>query len=64
MSKINDLVFRAIVPRRLRPETPKEIDAMLDSMNAGPLPEATVQRMLGKIKNGLAPSPIETPRGD
>jgi len=48
--EVNELLFRAIVPRGLRPETPEEIDAMLDAIGGEALPEATVQRMLRKIR--------------
>ena len=49
-AELNELVFKAIVPKGLRPETPEEINAMLDSLEAEPQPEETVQRMLRKIR--------------
>ena len=49
-AELNDLVFKAIVPKGLRPETPEEIDAMLDVIGGEALSEDTVQRMLQKIR--------------
>lgn len=54
---INDLVFKAIVPKGLRPETPEEIDAMLDALGGEMQSEDDVQRMLRKIRG-------EEPLGD
>jgi len=48
--ELNELLFKAIVPRGLRPETPEEIDAMLDAIGGEALPEATIQRMLRKVR--------------
>jgi len=47
---INELVFKAIVPKGLRPDTPEEIDAMLDALGEISLSEDEVQRMLRKIR--------------
>lgn len=47
---INKLVFKAIVPKGLRPDTPEEIDAMLDALGGDSLLEDDVQRMLRKIR--------------
>jgi hypothetical protein len=54
---INELVFKAIVPKGLRPETPEEIDAMLDALGGEMQSEDDVQRMLRKIRG-------EEPLGD
>ena len=48
--ELNELVFKAIVPKGLRPETEEEINDMLDVMEDEPLPEDTIQRMLRKIR--------------
>jgi hypothetical protein len=47
---LNDLVFKAIVPKGLRPETPEETDALLDVVGGEKLPEDAIRRMLRKIR--------------
>lgn len=49
-AELNELVFKAIVPKGLRPETPEEIDAMLDAIGGEAPSEDTVQRMLRKVR--------------
>ena len=49
-AELNELVFKAIVPKGLRPETSEEIDAMLDAIGGETPSEETVQRMLRKIR--------------
>lgn len=53
--EINELVFKAIVPKGLRPENPEEIDAMLDAIGGNSLSEDDVQRMLRKIRGEERP---------
>ncbi|KKK44673.1 hypothetical protein LCGC14_3166740 [marine sediment metagenome] len=52
--RLNELVFNAIVPEELRPETPEAIDAMLNAMEAEPFSEEKIQRMLRKIRGAEA----------
>jgi len=49
-AELNELLFKAIVPKGLRPETPEEIDAMLDAIGGETPSENAVQRMLRKIR--------------
>ena len=49
-AELNEVVFKAIVPKGLRPETPEEMDAMLDAIGGEAPSEDTVQRMLRKIR--------------
>ena len=58
---INELVFKAIVPKGLRPENPEEIDAMLDALGGETQSEENVQRMLLKYSK-LIQMPIEKVR--
>lgn len=51
--KINKLIFNARVPKGLRPETPEEIDALLDVTDAQEYSEDKIQRMMKKIKGEL-----------
>ena len=49
-AELNKLVFKAIVPKGLRPETPEEIEAMLDTIGGESPSDDTVERMLRKIR--------------
>ena len=49
-TELNELLFKAIVPKGLRPESPEDIDAMLDAIGGETPSEDTVQRMLRKIR--------------
>jgi len=51
---LDGLVRRTIVPKGFRPETDAEIEAMLDGLGQGEMPDDKLQRMLGKI-NGQIP---------
>ena len=44
------LVQRSLVPRGFRPETDEEIEAMLEGLGSGEVPQDKLQRMLGKIQ--------------
>ena len=48
--ELRKLIFEAIVPAHLRPETPAEIDAMLDSIGYTPMDEAKIARMVRKVR--------------
>lgn len=48
--ELNDLIYRATVPKGLRPTTPDETDAMLDAIGGEVPSEETVRRMLRKIR--------------
>lgn len=43
-------IYKAIVPKGLRPESQKDIDAMLETVGGEALPQDKFQRMLRKIK--------------
>ena len=47
---INKLIYKAHVPKGLRPETNEDIDAMLDAVGGGKYPDEKIQRMMQKIK--------------
>ena len=57
--QLNDLVFKAIVPEHLRPETQEEIEEMLDQLGeyATPLSESQIRRILKKVKDGVKTQP-------
>ncbi len=48
--ELNELIYRVIVPKGLRPTTPEDIDAMLDAIGGSAPSEESVQRMLRKIR--------------
>lgn len=48
--KLYSLIYKAIVPKGLRPESQEEIEAMLDTIGGEPLPEDKFMRMMRKIK--------------
>ena len=60
-AELSELVFRAIVPKGLRPETPEEIDAMLDAIGSEVPSEESVQRMLRKVRGE---EPLAEPCGE
>lgn len=47
---IDGLVHRSLVSRGFRPETDEEIDAMLEGLGSGEIPQDKLARMLGKIE--------------
>jgi hypothetical protein len=56
---LNKLVYKAHVPKGLRPETNEDIDAMLDAIGGDKYTDEKVQRMMRKIK-GQIPLHSET----
>jgi hypothetical protein len=54
------LVRRSLIPRGFRPTSDEEIEAMIDGLKGGEIPEEKLQRMLGKIR-GDVPMSWEEP---
>lgn len=50
---LNELVYKAHVPKGLRPETNEDIDAMLDAIGGDKYTDKKVQRMMQKIKGQI-----------
>jgi len=48
--KLYSLIYKAIVPKGLRPESQEEIEAMLDTIGGEPLSEDKFMRMMRRIK--------------
>jgi hypothetical protein len=48
--KLYESIYKAIVPKGLRPESQKDIDAMLETIGGEVLSQDKFQRMLRKIK--------------
>lgn len=50
---LNKLVYKAHVPKGLRPETNEDINAMLDAIGGDKYTEEKIQRMMQKIKGQI-----------
>ena len=48
-NKLNKLIYKAHIPKGLRPETNEDIDAMLDAIGGNKYTDEKLQRMLQKI---------------
>jgi len=48
--ELNSLIFKAIVPRGLRPTSRQDIEAMLDALGGEEISEDKLQRMLRKVR--------------
>jgi len=48
--KLNSLIFEAIIPKGLRPESQSDIEVMLDVTGGEKFTEDKLQRMLGKVR--------------
>ena len=48
--ELNSLIFKAIVPKGLRPTSKQDIEAMLDALGGEEISENKLQRMLRKIR--------------
>jgi hypothetical protein len=48
--ELNNLIYKAIVPKGLRPANRKELDAMLDATSGDVPSEESIQQMLRKIR--------------
>lgn len=48
--ELNSLIFKAIVPKGLRPTSKQDIESMLDALGGEDISEDRLQRMLRKVR--------------